>query len=142
MNEFMPKDKELYRRIDEVVHYLWDPIGVSDVPEARDEYHSYLPECGYGGTRTYRTLDRAGGEILFNLISDRYERRSTLVTTNLSFGEWVKVFVDEKPTTALLDRLGHHAHIITTKGESYRTLGHIEENLYKKWCCLKIRRNP
>jgi hypothetical protein len=40
----MPKDKELYSRIDEVVHYLWDPIGVRDVPQARDEYYSYLPE--------------------------------------------------------------------------------------------------
>jgi len=64
---------------------------------------------------------KAEGELLFNLLADRYERRSTLVTTNLAFSEWVQVFGSEKLTTALLDRLGHHAAILTTKGESYRT---------------------
>jgi hypothetical protein len=38
-----PKDEELYRRVDEVLHYIWDPIGVPGVPQARDEYYSYLP---------------------------------------------------------------------------------------------------
>jgi DNA replication protein DnaC len=66
-------------------------------------------------------FDRVGGELLFNLISDRYERRATAVTTNLAFAEWVTVFAgDEKLTTALLDRLAHHATVITTKGKSYR----------------------
>jgi DNA replication protein DnaC len=66
-------------------------------------------------------FDRAGGELLFNLLTDRYEKRSVVVTTNLQFAEWVKVFGgDEKLTTALLDRLAHHATVITTKGKSYR----------------------
>jgi len=65
-------------------------------------------------------FDRAGGELLFNLLSERYERRSTLLTTNLAFSEWVQVFGDAKLTTALLDRLGHHSHILTTRGSSYR----------------------
>ena len=66
-------------------------------------------------------FDRAGGELLFNLLSERYERRSTLITTNLAFSEWAQVFGDAKMTTALLDRLGHHSHILTTRGSSYRS---------------------
>jgi DNA replication protein DnaC len=63
-------------------------------------------------------FDRAGGELLFNLLTERYERRSVIVTTNLAFGEWVKVFGgDKKLTTALL---AHHATVIPTKGKSYR----------------------
>ncbi len=66
-------------------------------------------------------FDKNEGELLFNLLADRYERRSTIVTSNLEFGEWVQVFGSEKLTTALLDRLVHHAVILTTKGSSYRT---------------------
>jgi len=49
-NKLQPKDAELFRRIDEVVHYLWDPIGISEHPEARDEYHSYLTAI-YGNVK-------------------------------------------------------------------------------------------
>jgi DNA replication protein DnaC len=67
-------------------------------------------------------FDRAGGEILFNAISARHQRRSVVITTNLAFGEWPKVFGgDEKLTTALLDRLAESAAIITTRGKSFRT---------------------
>jgi hypothetical protein len=66
-------------------------------------------------------FDRTGGELLFNLLTDRYERRATVVTINLAFAEWVTVFAgDEKLTTALLDRLAHHATVLTTRGKSYR----------------------
>ncbi|MBN2031318.1 ATP-binding protein [bacterium] len=54
-------------------------------------------------------------------MADRFERRSTLITTNLTFSEWPRVFGnDEKLTETLLDRLVHHCEIITTQGASYR----------------------
>jgi DNA replication protein DnaC len=67
-------------------------------------------------------FDRTGGELLFNLLSDRYEhRRAVLVTTNLAFAEWPTVFGgDEKLTTALLDRLAERATVLTPRGRSYR----------------------
>jgi DNA replication protein DnaC len=66
-------------------------------------------------------FDRTGGELLFNVLASRHGRRSVLITTNLAFAEWPRVFGgDEKLTTALLDRLAEHATVITTKGKSYR----------------------
>jgi len=66
-------------------------------------------------------FDRKGGELLFNALAARHGRRSVLITSNLAFGEWPRVFGgDEKLTTALLDRLAEQASVVTTKGKSYR----------------------
>ena len=65
-------------------------------------------------------LSKAGAEMLFELLSQRYERSSTLVTSNLPFAEWTEVLGSERLTGALLDRLTHHVHILEMNGESYR----------------------
>jgi DNA replication protein DnaC len=65
-------------------------------------------------------LSKTGAELLFEVFSERYERGSTLVTSNLPFVEWTNTFGTERLTGALLDRLTHHVHILEMNGESYR----------------------
>ena len=65
-------------------------------------------------------LSRTGAELLFEVFSQRYERGSILVTTNLPFDEWTEVLGSERLTGALLDRLTHRVHILEMNGESYR----------------------
>ena len=68
----------------------------------------------------YVPFSQTGAELLFEVFSQRYERGSTLVTSNLPFDEWTGVFASERLTGALLDRLTHHVHILELNGDSYR----------------------
>jgi DNA replication protein DnaC len=68
----------------------------------------------------YVSFSRGGVELLFRAFTDRYERSSLLLTSNLAFSEWVQVFQGERMTAALLDRLTHRCHILEMNGESYR----------------------
>ncbi len=65
-------------------------------------------------------LSKTGAELLFELISQRYERGSTLITSNLPFDEWTEIFGSERLTGALLARLTHHVTILEMNGDSYR----------------------
>ncbi|SER85240.1 IstB-like ATP binding protein, partial [Pediococcus ethanolidurans] len=68
----------------------------------------------------YLPVDKLGADLLFQLINRRYERRSTIITTNAPLSEWGHVFGDEALANAILDRLVHHSKIIKISGQSYR----------------------
>lgn len=83
----------------------------------------------------YLSFSRAAAELLFQVFADRYERSSTLLTTNLPFSEWQQIFQGERMTAALLDRITHHCEIFEMTGESYR----FRESMKKKQASLKDR---
>jgi DNA replication protein DnaC len=68
-------------------------------------------------------FEKAGGELLFDVLSTRHERGATVITSNLAFSEWNRVFVDDKLTAALLDRLAQHADVLVTRGPGDRVPG-------------------
>jgi DNA replication protein DnaC len=76
----------------------------------------------------YVPFSEAGAQLFFQLIANSYERQSLILTTNLDLSQWTQVFGSQQLTGALLDRLTHHAHILTMNGESYR----FKESMKKK----------
>ena len=100
---------------------------VNELHEARDEKRLLRLQRQLGGYKLliidelgYVPLSPTGAELLFEVFSQRYERGSTIVTSNLPFEEWTAVFASERLTGALLDRLTHHVHILEMNGDSYR----------------------
>jgi DNA replication protein DnaC len=68
----------------------------------------------------YVPIDKHGAQLLFRIISDSYERRSLVITTNTEFSKWGSIFTDDQMAAAMIDRLAHHGHILLFEGESYR----------------------
>ena len=83
----------------------------------------------------YLPVDKQGANLFFQLIAKRYEKHSTIITTNQTFNKWGDVFSDNVLANAILDRLLHHSTVISIKGTSYRIkdkLEHLDDNDYKK----------
>ena len=76
----------------------------------------------------YIPFSKEGAELLFQVLAERHEKGSVIITTNLGFADWTRVFGDPAMTAALLDRLTHKAHIITCSWESYR----LKQSLHQK----------
>jgi DNA replication protein DnaC len=100
---------------------------VHELIEARDEKRLLRLQRQFAAYKLliidelgYVPLSQTGAELLFEVFSQRYERGSTMVTSNLPFDEWTSVFASERLTGALLDRLTHHVHILEMNGDSYR----------------------
>jgi DNA replication protein DnaC len=100
---------------------------VHQLMEARDEKRLLKLQAHFASLKLliidelgYVPLTLTGAELLFEVFSQRYERGSTIVTSNLPFEDWTSVFGSERLTGALLDRLTHHVHILEMNGDSYR----------------------
>ena len=68
----------------------------------------------------YIPFEKEGSQLLFQVIAECYEKRSVIITTNLEFSKWNGIFYDEKMTSAIIDRLIHHSHLLVFTGQSYR----------------------
>ena len=106
----------------DLIHQLLEARDEKQLLKFQEQLLKYelliLDELGLNdSTRAY---SEDGSRLLFQIISSRYERASTIITTNLEFDEWTSVFGTQKLTVALLDRITHRCHIINANGESFR----------------------
>ena len=76
----------------------------------------------------YVPVDRDGSQLLFQIISDSYESKSLILTTNLEFSKWGTIFTDDQMAAAMIDRLVHHGHLLVFEGKSY----HMEHALMRQ----------
>ncbi len=86
----------------------------------------------------YVPVDRDGAQLLFRVVSDSYESKSLILTTNLEFSRWGGVFTDDQMTAAMIDRLAHHGHLLLFEGNSYR----MEHALMNQTARQPVGKNP
>ncbi len=107
-----------FYRVSDLVEQLESAFKANQLPAFKRKFDKVklviLDEMGYV------PFNKDGAELLFQLISDWYEHKSVIITSNLEFSLWNRVFIDPRLTAALVDRLIHHAHVLTFKGQSYR----------------------
>lgn len=121
--------KVLFLSIPNLITQLKEALSNNQLTNYKKKFMTYdlviLDELGY------ISFDKIGGELLFNLLSNRNEKKSTIITSNLEFSKWNEIFKDVILTTAIIDRLTFRSHIINMTGESYRikeTAAWIEKN--------------
>jgi len=114
----MADKRVLFTNVPNLVIELKESMSKNEITYYKRKFERYelviVDELGYV------SFDKQGNEILFNLLSNRNEAGSMIITTNLAFEEWEEVFGDAKLTGALVDRLAHKAHVLDMSGDSYR----------------------
>lgn len=114
----MESKSVLFITVPNLITELKESMTLNQLTNYKKRFISYdlviLDELGY------ITFDKQGSELLFNLLSMRNERKSIIITTNLTFNRWQEIFHDPTLTAAMVDRLTHKAIVINIKGDSYR----------------------
>ena len=107
----------------------------NELIEARDEKvlaRSVKRYAGYGlliiDELGYVPFSKEGAQLIFQILAERHERKSVMITTNMGFGDWTQIFGDPSMTAALLDRITHKAHVINCTWESYRLKETLKKN--------------
>ena len=107
----------------------------NELIEARDEKvlaRSIKRYAGYGlliiDELGYVPFSKEGAQLIFQILAERHERKSVMITTNMGFGDWTQIFGDPSMTAALLDRITHKAHVINCTWESYRLKETLKKN--------------